>query len=188
MRTLHEDLRKFIYCWILLEWEMFQTKAVERINTHIMFKKNVSQIHAVFEIMWRNMLQPDRAQVAIITVMRFVWWVQATDKLSEYVILIALRRNSGYANASRCCVVRTLLILLISEVQCGWPWQYHIGSEKHYCPFLGLWMHVTICYMKLYRTKFLWFFPSIAMHNCSAWTPLSVTLYAVSYLLILRPL
>ena len=65
MRTLHEDVRKFINCWILLEWEIFQKKAVERINTHIMFSKIVPQIRAVFEIMWRNMLQPDRAQVTI---------------------------------------------------------------------------------------------------------------------------
>jgi hypothetical protein len=48
-----------------LEWEMFQTKAVERISTHIMFNKIFPQICAVYEIMWRNMLQPDRAQVAI---------------------------------------------------------------------------------------------------------------------------
>jgi len=34
-----------------------------RENTHAMFNKNVPQIRAVFEIMWRNMLQPDRAQV-----------------------------------------------------------------------------------------------------------------------------
>jgi len=51
MRTLHEDLRKFMYCWILLEWEMFQTKAVERISTHIMFNKNVPHLRAVF---WDN--------------------------------------------------------------------------------------------------------------------------------------
>jgi len=65
MHTLNEDLRKFMYCWILLEWEMFQTKAVERISIHIMFNKNVAHIRAVFEIMWRNMLQPDRAQVTL---------------------------------------------------------------------------------------------------------------------------
>jgi hypothetical protein len=48
MRTLREELRKFIYCRILLEWEIFQTKAVEGINTHIMINKNVPQIRAVF--------------------------------------------------------------------------------------------------------------------------------------------
>jgi hypothetical protein len=48
MRTLHDDLHKFVYCLIILESEMFKIKAVERINTHIMFNKNVPQIRAFF--------------------------------------------------------------------------------------------------------------------------------------------
>jgi len=44
-----------------LEWETFQTKVVEEINTHILysitfFKKN----RAVYEIMWKNIAQRSR--------------------------------------------------------------------------------------------------------------------------------
>jgi hypothetical protein len=42
---------------------MFQTKAVERTSTHIMFNKIFPKIYTVYEIMWRNMLQPDSSGV-----------------------------------------------------------------------------------------------------------------------------
>jgi hypothetical protein len=45
---------------------MFQTKVVEKIKTHILcsvtfFPKN----RAVYEIMWKNTVQPDRPQMTI---------------------------------------------------------------------------------------------------------------------------
>jgi hypothetical protein len=45
---------------------MFQTKVVEKIKKHILlpiifFPEN----HAVYEIMWNNMVEPDRPQMRI---------------------------------------------------------------------------------------------------------------------------
>jgi hypothetical protein len=49
--------------------------------------------HAVCEIMWKNMVEPDRPQMTIWR-MRIAWWLpEATDIHSEYVILIALPRQ-----------------------------------------------------------------------------------------------
>jgi len=55
-----------IFFFIFLEWEMFQTKIVEKMKTHIMlsnffFFKN----DAIYEIMWRNIVQPDRPHMTL---------------------------------------------------------------------------------------------------------------------------
>ena len=50
-----------------VELEMFQTKVVEKIKTHFMFN-NVfffSENHAVYEIMWKNIVERGRPQMTI---------------------------------------------------------------------------------------------------------------------------
>jgi hypothetical protein len=48
---------------------------------------------AVYEIMWKNMVEPDRPQM-IIRRMRFACWItKDTDTHSGYVILIAFPRQ-----------------------------------------------------------------------------------------------
>ena len=58
-----------------LEWEMFHTKVVQKIKTHILcsvtfFPEN----RAVYEIMWKNIVQRGRAQMAIWR-MRIACWI-----------------------------------------------------------------------------------------------------------------
>jgi hypothetical protein len=48
-----------------LETEMFQNKVVEKIKMHILCSITFSEKGAVYEIMWKNMLQPDRPHVTI---------------------------------------------------------------------------------------------------------------------------
>ena len=57
MCTLHEDLYTFIILYFsefFLEWEMFQTKVVEKIKTHILcsifFFFFFSENHAIYEM------------------------------------------------------------------------------------------------------------------------------------------
>jgi hypothetical protein len=58
-----------------------------------MFSDFFSENDAIFAIMWKNMVQPDRPQMEIRR-MRFACWVtKATDTHSEYVILIAFPRQ-----------------------------------------------------------------------------------------------
>jgi len=48
---------------------------------------------AIYEIMWENMVEPDRPQMTIWHV-RFVCWIsRATDAHSEYVTVIAFPRQ-----------------------------------------------------------------------------------------------
>ena len=73
-----------------LEWEMFETKVVEKTKTHILcsvsfyFTKNP----VVYEIMWKNIVQPGRPQMAIWRMRNACWIIKATNTHSEYVILI----------------------------------------------------------------------------------------------------
>jgi len=66
---------------------MFQTKDVEKIKTHIFcsitfFFGN----RAVYEIMWKNTVQPDRPQMTIWRMCTARWIIKATDTHSEYVL------------------------------------------------------------------------------------------------------
>jgi len=44
---------------------MFQTKAVEKIKTHILCSVTSPENRAVYETMWKNTVQPDRPQMAM---------------------------------------------------------------------------------------------------------------------------
>jgi hypothetical protein len=68
---------------------MFQTKFVEKIKTHFMFNNLFSESRAVYEIMWKNMVQPDRRQITIWRMRIACWITKATHKLTQYAILIA---------------------------------------------------------------------------------------------------
>jgi hypothetical protein len=67
---------------------MFQTKAVEKNKTlilYFLFLKN----RAVYEIMCKNMVEPDRPQMTIWRMCVTCWIPKATDIHSKYVILTA---------------------------------------------------------------------------------------------------
>jgi hypothetical protein len=72
-----------------LEWKMLQTKFVEKIKTHILCSVTFFfENRAIYEKMWKNILDPDRPQMTISS-MRFACWIpEAMDRHSEYVILI----------------------------------------------------------------------------------------------------
>jgi len=52
---------------------MSQTEVVEKIKTHFIFNNLLFESRAIYEIMWKNIVGPDKA----------------TNAHSEYVILIA---------------------------------------------------------------------------------------------------
>jgi len=73
---------------------MFQTKVVEKIRTRVLrsvifFFEN----RVVCEIMWKNVVQPNRPQMGIWRIRMACWIPKATNTQSEYVILIAFPRH-----------------------------------------------------------------------------------------------
>ena len=76
-----------------LEWEIFQTKVVEKIKTHFMFSNFGFENRAVYEVMWESSVQPDRPQMTVLR-MRIPCWVpRAANVHWEYAILIAFPRQ-----------------------------------------------------------------------------------------------
>jgi len=69
---------------------MFQTE-LEKIKTRILCSVTIfsPENRALYEIMWKNIVEPGRAQITIWR-MRIAYWIpKTTDTHSEYVILIA---------------------------------------------------------------------------------------------------
>jgi hypothetical protein len=44
---------------------MFEAKVVEGEKTHFMVNDFFSENHAIHEIIWKNMIQPDRPQITL---------------------------------------------------------------------------------------------------------------------------
>ena len=58
-----------------------------------MFSNFISENRAVYEIMWKNIVEPDSPQT-VIWRMRIARWIpKATNTQSEYAILIILPRQ-----------------------------------------------------------------------------------------------
>jgi len=67
---------------------MFQKKVIQEIKTHILCSRTSFHIRAVYEIMWKHKVEPDRSPMTIWRTRITCWIIKATDIHSEYVILI----------------------------------------------------------------------------------------------------
>jgi hypothetical protein len=120
LRVLY--MKTNIYFWsylshFFLEWEMFQTKVVEKIATHVLNSKTFLKNRTVYGIMWKNTVEPDRPQMTTRR-MRITCWIhKATNMHSECVILTALPLQQWLHEFSSvlCC---TYIVCLV----CRWLW------------------------------------------------------------------
>ena len=67
---------------------MFQIAVVEKIKTHFVFNKCFFENRAVYEIMWKGMVEPCRQQMTIWRMRILCWIPKATDTHSEYDIFV----------------------------------------------------------------------------------------------------
>ena len=70
---------------------MFQAKVVEKIKTHVLCSVTFFffENRAVYEIMWKNVVERDRPQMKTWRVRIACWLPKATNTYSAYVIRIA---------------------------------------------------------------------------------------------------
>jgi hypothetical protein len=68
---------------------MFQTKVVEKIKIHTLYSITFFENHTVYEIVWKNTLEPDRPWMTIQCMDIAFWMTKTTYTHSEYVILVA---------------------------------------------------------------------------------------------------
>ena len=67
---------------------------------------------AIYEIMWKNIVEPDRVHTTIWRMCIECRICEATHTHSDYAIRIACHCNNGCTNAPQCYVIRTLPVLL----------------------------------------------------------------------------
>jgi len=109
------------------EREIFQTEILENIKTYFVFCNFFFENRAIYEIMWKNILEPNRPQMTIwsmliVISMRHIviqhtiicWIAMATNTHSEYVILLFFHCNNGCRNAPQCYVICKLPVLFPS--------------------------------------------------------------------------
>jgi len=67
---------------------MFQTKFLEKVKAHILCSTTFFfESHAIYEIMWENLVLPDITDDNIKWCTHSAYWIStATDTCSEYVI------------------------------------------------------------------------------------------------------
>ena len=90
MNTLHdaEYTHMIISCLLLIRMRDFSDKSRrENHNTQFMF--NNFFIRALYEIMWKNIVEPDRPQTTVWCMCIACWIPKATNTHSKYIIFIA---------------------------------------------------------------------------------------------------
>ena len=98
---------------------MFQAKVIWNIKTLFIFNNYFFENLTTYEIMWKNITEPERPQMTIWHKRIASWIPTATDKHSEYVMHISyLLQQWKHESASYVIGVRTLLVsFLISRPQ-----------------------------------------------------------------------
>ena len=72
-----------------LQWKIFQTKVVEKIQTHILVSVTFSKILPFMRECGKNIVEPDRPQMTIWRMRIACWKAKAIDTHPEYVTLIS---------------------------------------------------------------------------------------------------
>jgi hypothetical protein len=66
--TIYTSISEFF-----LELQLVQTKSVEKINTVFFLQNSFSENPAVYDMMWKNMVEPHMSEM-IVRFMRFAYW------------------------------------------------------------------------------------------------------------------
>jgi hypothetical protein len=111
-----------------LEWEMFHTKVVEKIKTHILFSITFFRKSCLYEITWKNTAHLDRPQMAIWRTRIGCGITKATDTHSEYVILTAFPMQEWLRE--RASMLRYTSTACLVLFRCGGVTSAYVGRIK----------------------------------------------------------
>ena len=67
--------------------------------------------YSFYDIMWKNIVQPDRTQIIVLRMRILCWIPTAANTHLDYVIFIAMHDNNGCTNAPHGYVICTLPVL-----------------------------------------------------------------------------
>jgi hypothetical protein len=87
----------------------------ENHSTHFIFNNLFSGNRTVNEKMWKNIVEPDRPQMAVWRMRIACWITTTTNTFSKFVIIIAFPgKKKGYANEPQRCVIHTYIASFVS--------------------------------------------------------------------------
>jgi hypothetical protein len=119
-----------------LQWEMFQSKVVEEMKTHILCPVSFipSENRAVYE-MWKHGVERGWPQMTIWRMRIACWIPKATHPHSEYVILIAFPQQRWLQERASTLSLYVhcqsfIIILLFGHSAHTWPCAYPISQPK----------------------------------------------------------
>jgi len=101
---------------------MLQTKVVEKVKTFYVQKLFFFEKSAVYEIIWKNIVERGRPQMTIWRMPIARWIPKDTDTFPEYITLI-LHYNNGCNHAPQCYVLlihTSPVLLFLDQRQISW--------------------------------------------------------------------
>jgi len=88
----------------------------ENQNTRFVFNNFFFyEIRAVFEIMWKSIVEPVRSQMAIWSMRTECWIIKATNTHSEYVIVNCFSTAKKVAGTRLKCYIMHIVYLYLSN-------------------------------------------------------------------------
>jgi len=94
-----------------------------------MFSNFFPENRVVYEVMWKNIVEPGRPHMTIRR-MRFACCLtKVTDTLLEYIIFIAFSWQHGFANSLQCYVICTVPALFASHTGFSSDTFVHSGTR-----------------------------------------------------------
>jgi hypothetical protein len=111
-----------MYCILIISRSVVRMRSVsdkfvDKIETHILCSVTIFEIRALYEIMWKNTVQPGRPQMKIWRMCISCWIPKPTNSHLQNVILIGFPLlQCFHENASKLGYMYCTLLLLVS----GW--------------------------------------------------------------------
>jgi hypothetical protein len=146
MGSLLEDRYKFVLSHSLLRRmrNVSDKSCRESQNTHFILYTFFLENLAVYEIMWKPIVETDRPQLTIWLTRIECWMLKAKNTLSECVILNAYPLQQWFHETAYCYVIPTLLVLFIFG-QSAWlsvVFLYYTAAIHDNCVVNGVYGHV----------------------------------------------
>ena len=116
MATLHEDQYTFFMSLSvhLRKRSVSDSSCRENRNTLFMFNKFFPENHAIYEIMWKNIVDPGRPQMPVWCMCIACWITKTANTHSRMCnIYCFFHCRNGCMNAPQCYFIHTLPLWLI---------------------------------------------------------------------------
>ena len=111
----------------------FSDKCVDKLEVHILCSPTFFENLAVYEIMWKNIVERDRPQMTVWR-MRIACWIRKATNTQGCVILIDFPQQKWLHEAPKYYVIGILPVLIIFRMYVTWP----IDSPSRFDRLKGL--------------------------------------------------